>query len=250
MRYTRLRRQIENGTLIGTHGTPFQGGAEKIAEAQRKRRRSVGLSSIAKGKDGGRGDLTKKKIPRAALSKDSKTGGSTAGEETSEEDMPLMKRCRSKEATETKIRSVDGDQDLIKAEQEEKSEVLKTDLTEKAGEDEVLAPQEMIGLSSGPQHKIKTEEMVQLVTSQPQAPRSTEQSFDMKKDPEQPPAPKEEIEVPDYHELKSTDNESIPTLAVMMSKAVVETDLAKSLEPNLVQIKGEEDEKSNLMALE
>lgn len=29
MRYTRLRRAIESGTLIGTHGTPFQGGAVK-----------------------------------------------------------------------------------------------------------------------------------------------------------------------------------------------------------------------------
>ena len=41
MRYTRLRRQIESGTLIGTHGTPFAGGAEKNAEALKKRQRSV-----------------------------------------------------------------------------------------------------------------------------------------------------------------------------------------------------------------
>ena len=40
MRYTRLRRQIESGTLIGTHGTPFAGGAEKNAKALKKRRRS------------------------------------------------------------------------------------------------------------------------------------------------------------------------------------------------------------------
>lgn len=39
MRYTRLRRQIESGTLIGTHGTPFVGGAEKIAEAHKNRKR-------------------------------------------------------------------------------------------------------------------------------------------------------------------------------------------------------------------
>jgi hypothetical protein len=38
MRYTRLRRQIESGTLIGTHGTPFAGGAEKIAKALKKRK--------------------------------------------------------------------------------------------------------------------------------------------------------------------------------------------------------------------
>ena len=39
MRYTRFRRAIESGTLIGTHGTPFQGGADKIVEAQKKRKR-------------------------------------------------------------------------------------------------------------------------------------------------------------------------------------------------------------------
>ncbi|MCJ1466350.1 hypothetical protein MMC07_004969 [Pseudocyphellaria aurata] len=37
MRYTRLRRAIESGTLIGTHGTPFQGGTDKTTEARRKR---------------------------------------------------------------------------------------------------------------------------------------------------------------------------------------------------------------------
>lgn len=36
MRYTRLRRAIESGTLIGTHGTPFQGGSEKNIQAQKK----------------------------------------------------------------------------------------------------------------------------------------------------------------------------------------------------------------------
>ena len=39
MRYTRLRRQIESGTLIGTHGTPFTGSADKIYEASTKRKR-------------------------------------------------------------------------------------------------------------------------------------------------------------------------------------------------------------------
>jgi hypothetical protein len=42
MRYTRLRRQIESGTLIGTQGTPFAGTAalEKITERSGKRNRS------------------------------------------------------------------------------------------------------------------------------------------------------------------------------------------------------------------
>jgi len=38
MRYTRLRRAIEGGTLIGTHGIPFQGGGEKVVEVRKKRR--------------------------------------------------------------------------------------------------------------------------------------------------------------------------------------------------------------------
>lgn len=39
MRYTRLRRAIEGGTLIGTHGTPFQGGAGKVVEAGKERKK-------------------------------------------------------------------------------------------------------------------------------------------------------------------------------------------------------------------
>ncbi len=39
MRYTRLRRAIEGGTLIGTHGMPFQSGTEKVVEVRKKRRR-------------------------------------------------------------------------------------------------------------------------------------------------------------------------------------------------------------------
>lgn len=41
MRYTRLRRQIENGTLIGTHGTPFQRSPEKTYDPFKKRKRHV-----------------------------------------------------------------------------------------------------------------------------------------------------------------------------------------------------------------
>lgn len=48
MRYTRLRRAIESGTLIGTHGTPFQGGADKIAESQKKGKMSTPLEQTTK----------------------------------------------------------------------------------------------------------------------------------------------------------------------------------------------------------
>lgn len=48
MRYTRLRRAIESGTLIGTHGTPFQGNADKPTDKptdiQKKPKKSPGAS--------------------------------------------------------------------------------------------------------------------------------------------------------------------------------------------------------------
>lgn len=39
MRFTRLRRAIEDGTLIDTHGKQFQGSSDKFAEAQKKRKK-------------------------------------------------------------------------------------------------------------------------------------------------------------------------------------------------------------------
>ena len=48
MRFTRLKRAIESGTLIGTRGTPFT-RAKKIARRQKKRKRSPGGEA---GKDG------------------------------------------------------------------------------------------------------------------------------------------------------------------------------------------------------
>ena len=53
MRYSRLKSKIENGTLIGTHGTPFVAAAkEKGVKASKKRKlngaESDGKSTIAK----------------------------------------------------------------------------------------------------------------------------------------------------------------------------------------------------------
>lgn len=64
MRLTRLRRDIENGTLIGTHGTPFQGAADKIAKAQMRRRKADILDDDKDADDSeeqGKGDSTAKK---------------------------------------------------------------------------------------------------------------------------------------------------------------------------------------------
>jgi hypothetical protein len=108
MRYTRLRRQIESGTLIGTHGTPFPSEkvAEKNAEAGRKRKR------VSPGKGSGgdsQGDTpdtdeTKKRAKHTSVIK--KEGGE--GEEfessgdsesefvDSEDEMPLAKLMKSR----------------------------------------------------------------------------------------------------------------------------------------------------------
>lgn len=39
MRFTRLRRAIEDGTLIDTHGKHFQGSADKFANTRKKRKK-------------------------------------------------------------------------------------------------------------------------------------------------------------------------------------------------------------------
>ena len=41
MRFTRLRRAIEDGTLIDTHGKQFQKCTDKVIEAQKKRKKAL-----------------------------------------------------------------------------------------------------------------------------------------------------------------------------------------------------------------
>ena len=41
MRYTRLRRAIESGTLIGTNGAPFQGATDKETGHQKRRKKTL-----------------------------------------------------------------------------------------------------------------------------------------------------------------------------------------------------------------
>lgn len=97
MRYTRLRRQIESGTLIGTHGTPFAGGAEKIAEAYKKRKRPR--------REEEQGNMDEDATERQDVEEDSKSfklepHSSSSGYETntssedsdSEAEVPLAKR--------------------------------------------------------------------------------------------------------------------------------------------------------------
>jgi len=88
MRYTRLRRQIENGTLIGTHGTPFQRGADKAIETPRKRKRSFeNRDDEDMLTDGVKHEV---KIESGYQSDDYETD--TSYESDSEDEIPLAKR--------------------------------------------------------------------------------------------------------------------------------------------------------------
>ncbi len=93
MRYTRLRRAIESGTLIGTHGTPFQGGADKIVEAQKKRKRLMRNARLGQEDDLGpiqtrSGSL----IDRKAKVEDDSTDGYDTDLSTEDDGTPLVKK--------------------------------------------------------------------------------------------------------------------------------------------------------------
>jgi hypothetical protein len=96
MRYTRLRRQIEGGTLIGTHGTPFIRGAKRIAEVRKKSKKPM-----ANEYDEGRLRAVQKETAPRYQKKDvkfeqseSSDGWETSSSENvdSEDEMPLAKR--------------------------------------------------------------------------------------------------------------------------------------------------------------
>jgi hypothetical protein len=89
MRYTRLRRQIESGTLIGTHGTPFAGGADKIAKAMRKRKKSIQVSGDA---DSGPGKVIDSQTMSVKFEEDESDFETGSEYSDSEDDVPLAKR--------------------------------------------------------------------------------------------------------------------------------------------------------------
>lgn len=123
MRYTRLRRQIESGTLIGTHGTPFAA----TSSSEKKRKRSLAHAKKAAPKDkpetdssvgaveevDGRTRLEAEKETETKVKKESDSDGyggdgdTTEGESdetdewSSEDEIPLAKlrKARSKTTT-------------------------------------------------------------------------------------------------------------------------------------------------------
>jgi len=66
MRFTRLRRAIEDGTLIDTHGKQFQGSADKVADTQKKRKKPSAEEMDCDGDDEeALASLPKKKVARS-----------------------------------------------------------------------------------------------------------------------------------------------------------------------------------------
>lgn len=117
MRYTRLRRQIESGTLIRTHGTPFTGAPDKIARAGKKRKR--GSSSTKNDNDDGEeDDAVQPKVEKEGGGKrntvvkeekrDSWSEFESSGESDgdSEDEIPLAKLRKAKMASNAVIQSV------------------------------------------------------------------------------------------------------------------------------------------------
>ncbi len=51
MRYTRLRKAFEEGTLVGAHGLPYQ--SDKLEDQQKKRKQGFGKGKGIDGSDGG-----------------------------------------------------------------------------------------------------------------------------------------------------------------------------------------------------
>jgi len=109
MRYTRLRRQIESGTLIGTHGSPFLSSSPPTFE-KRKRK---GMSEEVKGEDeseeeigglklenGGRGKRDvkgeKDRMVKEEEVSDFESSGSESEEWDSEDEVPLAKLRKAK----------------------------------------------------------------------------------------------------------------------------------------------------------
>jgi len=95
MRFTRLRRAIEDGTLIDTHGKQFQASADKIADTQKKRKKPSAEEMDCDGDDEeARASLPKKKVARSP-SYESRVGHRGTGEPADSEanasrDVPVV----------------------------------------------------------------------------------------------------------------------------------------------------------------
>jgi hypothetical protein len=90
MRYTRLRRQIESGTLIGTHGTPFQkGGGETLDPSGKRKRGATGAGGDGDDEEGVMGEGVKMENKDSV---DGDEGDAVEERVSSDDETPLAKR--------------------------------------------------------------------------------------------------------------------------------------------------------------
>jgi hypothetical protein len=101
MRYTRLRRQIESGTLIGTHGTPFLSSSPH-PEKQGKRKRVDGAKGEEESEEeiGVKRELWKKEGKESKVKEETGSEFESSGSESegwdSDDEVPLAKLRKAK----------------------------------------------------------------------------------------------------------------------------------------------------------
>jgi hypothetical protein len=168
MRYTRLRRQIESGTLIGTHGTPFLSSSADNTSTSSNKRKRLGGSSEKDDDDESEGDIGMKneKTPKSEKEgKDQKikvedgesgweSGSETTGSEgwDSEDEIPLAKLRKARLSHPPPAPSLitpisSFTQNTIPANQAERQEMLRNrdGVMYRCGKREVSGQQTMYG---------------------------------------------------------------------------------------------------------
>jgi len=114
MRYTRLRRQIESGTLIGTHGTPFI-----VTDSSKKRKKSINQTTegAEEGGDDEEDSVPKRKIVKSEGSivkteeDEYESDTSLECDEESDDEIPLAKLRKTRLMNEGRLASAVDHQD-------------------------------------------------------------------------------------------------------------------------------------------
>ena len=120
MRYTRLRRQIESGTLIGTHGTPFI-----VTDGSKKRKKSLTQTTegVKEGEEDEEDSVPKRKMVKSEGSivkneeDEYESDTSLESDEESEDEIPLAKLRKNKLTNEIGLASAVDYQDQDRVEE-------------------------------------------------------------------------------------------------------------------------------------
>lgn len=100
MRYTRLRRAIEGGTLIGTHGTPFQAGTETVDGSPKKRKKVMSVTKTCEVDDfDSLGTCSNIQLGRTDSVKNGSSNKNTADGVRAANDMSREKKCAKSSQT-------------------------------------------------------------------------------------------------------------------------------------------------------